>query len=96
MTVDRHAWFGRKRIGWGFGPRSWQGWLTVFIYALLMMTLPAYLGRQWGDRGVRIVWIVLSILFFIVFLCRTPRMNRPIASVLRIGGEEPAETGLGE
>lgn len=76
MTVDRRAWFGRKRIGWGFSPRSWQGWLTVFIYALLMMTLPACFGTQWGDRGVRIVWIVLSILFFIVFLWKLERPKR--------------------
>jgi hypothetical protein len=73
MTVDSHAWFGRKRFGWGFGPRSWQGWLTVLIYGLLMMTLPAYLGPQLGDHGVRMVWIGLTIVFFVVFFWKLER-----------------------
>jgi hypothetical protein len=73
MTVRSQGWFGRKRLGWGFGPRSWQGWLTVLIYALLMMTLPAYFGPQLGDRGIRIVWIGLTILFFVVFFWKLER-----------------------
>jgi len=27
------AWFGRKKIGIGWSPASWQGWLTVAVYA---------------------------------------------------------------
>lgn len=22
-------WFGRKRLGWGWGPRSWEGWAII-------------------------------------------------------------------
>ncbi|MEO6798411.1 MAG: hypothetical protein ABI178_00525 [Rhodanobacter sp.] len=76
MTVRSQGWFGRKRLGWGFGPRSWQGWLTVLIYALLMMTLPTYFGPQLGDRGVRIAWIGLTILFFVVFFWKFERPKR--------------------
>lgn len=26
-------WFGRKKIGWGWGlPQTWQGWLTVALF----------------------------------------------------------------
>ncbi len=28
MSTD---WFGRKRIGWGIRPASWEGWTTVLI-----------------------------------------------------------------
>jgi hypothetical protein len=77
MTDKSRAWFGRKRIGWGFGPRSWQGWLTVLIYALLMMTLPAYLGPQLGDNGVRTVWVGLTISFSVVFFWKLERVKRP-------------------
>ncbi|MBE1159913.1 hypothetical protein [Dyella acidiphila] len=73
MNSDNRAWFGPKRIGWGYGPRSWQGWLTVAIYALLMMTLPTFLGPQLGQNGVRTVWIVLTVLFFVVFFWKLDR-----------------------
>ena len=25
------GWFGPKRIGYGIGPRSWQGWLATAV-----------------------------------------------------------------
>ena len=28
---DRRPWFGPKRIGIGYGPRTWQGWLLVAV-----------------------------------------------------------------
>ena len=76
MTVDSHAWFGRKRMGWGFGPRSWQGWLTVFVYALSMITLPAYFGPQLSDHGVQLIWIGLTILFVVLFVWKLERPKR--------------------
>jgi len=30
-------WFGPKRLGWGLGPASWQGWLATAVYAGLMI-----------------------------------------------------------
>lgn len=29
-------WFGGKRFGRGFRPTSWQGWLTTFLYLVLL------------------------------------------------------------
>jgi len=26
-------WFGRKRIGWGLRPVTWQGWLVTIVFA---------------------------------------------------------------
>lgn len=26
------AWFGPKRIGWGWSPRNWQGWLVTAVF----------------------------------------------------------------
>jgi hypothetical protein len=28
----RRPWFGRRHIGFGVGPRTWQGWLVTAIY----------------------------------------------------------------
>jgi hypothetical protein len=33
------AWFGRKRYGYGWGPRTWQGWLitgALLVFAIFM------------------------------------------------------------
>jgi hypothetical protein len=73
MATENRYWFGHKRIGWGWGPRSWEGWLTVIIYVLLMMTLPYYLGPQLGDIGVRILWIGLTVVFIAIFFWKFER-----------------------
>lgn len=51
-------WFGPKLIGWGIGPRSWEGWvvLGVAIAALLLV------GRLPGVSGARAIIARLAIL----------------------------------
>lgn len=73
MATDNRYWFGRKRIGWGWAPRSWEGWLTVIVYALLMITMPYYLAPHLGDNGVRMAWIGLTVLFFVIFFWKLKR-----------------------
>ena len=29
--ITKHPWFGPKRIGWGWRPVSWEGWLATFV-----------------------------------------------------------------
>jgi hypothetical protein len=31
------GWFGRKRIGYGVGPRSWEGWLATAVFAAALI-----------------------------------------------------------
>lgn len=28
------GWFGRKKYGWGFGPRTWQGYALVISFII--------------------------------------------------------------
>jgi hypothetical protein len=28
---EKRPWFGPKRFGYGYGPRSWPGWLLVAV-----------------------------------------------------------------
>jgi hypothetical protein len=35
------GWFGRKQIGYGIGPRSWQGWVVSAI------AVAALVGHRW-------------------------------------------------
>jgi hypothetical protein len=34
----RRPWFGRKRFGYGIGPRTWQGWLLLAVLIALLIT----------------------------------------------------------
>lgn len=36
-TTSRKPWFGPKRIGWGVGPTSWQGWLIVALVVVALV-----------------------------------------------------------
>ena len=39
-------WFKRKRYGWGWVPITWQGWLTIVIYLVLVLLGSLFLGRN--------------------------------------------------
>ncbi|MGA1809845.1 MULTISPECIES: hypothetical protein [Sphingobium] len=36
---DPRIWFGPKRIGWGYGPRTWEGWAVVGLLVLAAVLL---------------------------------------------------------
>jgi len=41
-ATRRQPWFGQKRFGYGFGPRTWQGYLVTAIlagFAIIVGTL---------------------------------------------------------
>ena len=41
--IGRKAWFGPRRVGWGLGPASTEGWILTLIFSLL-----ATLSKRWG------------------------------------------------
>jgi hypothetical protein len=46
----KNPWFGQKMIGFGIGPRSWQGWLISLlgiIAELSIITLFHHLYPAW-------------------------------------------------
>ena len=43
--ITKHPWFGPKRIGWGWRPVSWEGWLiTVLCVAVVIAANIAFGG----------------------------------------------------
>jgi hypothetical protein len=44
----KRPWFGPKRIGWGYRPQTWQGWLvTAIMVAVLIGTATVAQGAPW-------------------------------------------------
>ena len=34
----KKPWFGRKKIGWGWGlPQTWQGWMLIIVFVALII-----------------------------------------------------------
>jgi hypothetical protein len=34
---DKQPWFGPKRFGYGYGPRTWQGWVVTAVLVLFVI-----------------------------------------------------------
>lgn len=32
-------WFGPKKIGWGYSPRTWEGWITLVVIVAVLITV---------------------------------------------------------
>lgn len=37
--AQKVLWFRAKRYGWGWVPNSWQGWLALVVYVLVLVLL---------------------------------------------------------
>ena len=46
MTNEKIFWFGLKRFGWGWVPITWQGWLSLLIYVLIILSNSNLFQRQ--------------------------------------------------
>ena len=60
--LRKKPWFGPKRIGWGFRPATWQGWLVMAVYiGALLLTIR--LGRS---SAVFVVLLILESAAFLI------------------------------
>ena len=46
---QKQPWFGAKRVGYGFGPRTWQGYLVTAVLVAFAITVASLTnGRMPG------------------------------------------------
>ncbi len=60
---DKKLWFRRKTYGWGWTPSTWQGWVVIAIYVLLI--LPIFSGKNSNYASLNDL-LLRSILPFII------------------------------
>jgi hypothetical protein len=65
----RQQWFGAKRFGYGFGPRTWQGYLVTAILTVFAIVVGALVKGRMPD-----------ILFVIIPVIAVPLIIRSIQS----------------
>jgi len=64
-------WFKRKIFGWGWTPASWQGWLTVFVFALVILWMGLSLAANPNPTNTDLLWFfveLLIIIFVLIFI----------------------------
>jgi len=40
--ITKEPWFGKRRVGWGLTPKSWQGWVVTLILILILILDSTY------------------------------------------------------
>ena len=60
--MTRTPWFGPKRrmIGWGWTPTSWQGFVVLIVFLILMLG-SVLLWHGWG-AGIAVPLLIAALL----------------------------------
>lgn len=54
-------WFKRKRFGWGYVPVTWQGWMLIAAYVLVItLAATAFLDGTPGESAFFILIFILA------------------------------------
>ena len=68
-TNDKQIWFPAKKYGWGWGlPCSWQGWVVLMAYPVLLIAGLLLIGLQHYGLAIAYGVALASALFIICLL----------------------------
>lgn len=67
----QHLWFKRKLYGWGWTPATWQGWLIVGMYILIVIGLAFAINENSSLHEVVLTFILPVVLLTstLIFTC---------------------------
>lgn len=64
-----HYWFKRKLFGWGWVPVTWQGWLVILTYIILVILFSLTIDENSPTQEVFFTFI-LPIMLLTITLVR--------------------------
>jgi len=74
VSAVSKAWFRRKRIGFGYTPQTWQGWVSVAVFLAILaatVTVAESLGAdETSGRNGAFVIAAIEIMGFMIFVRR--------------------------
>jgi len=62
----KHLWFKRKLYGWGWTPVTWQGWLTILLFLITILTISFSLPKEPTDS--QLAWFFISLIIVVALL----------------------------
>jgi hypothetical protein len=68
--VAGRPWFGRRRLGWGLTPVSWQGWALTGAYVILVVVLGFALAETQPWVYATLFAGASAVYAFVVFMTR--------------------------
>lgn len=48
MTDERRYWFRAKRYGWGWFPATWEGWIVLATFVVLLVVGSIFVIPRFG------------------------------------------------
>jgi uncharacterized membrane protein YhaH (DUF805 family) len=64
--MNKKMWFKRKLYGWGWTPATWEGWLIILLWIIILVSLVQTMDHEWFKNIIFII-IMTSILIFICY-----------------------------
>jgi len=61
-------WFKKKLYGWGWTPATWQGWLTILIYVVLLVLASVTFKKSYQEGDFIFAFISPVILITAAFI----------------------------
>ena len=61
--ITQKSWFGKKTVGYGPAPASWQGWIVTILF--LLTVILDFLHFRISITSI-IIFILALIVFFII------------------------------
>ena len=62
--ITKHPWFGPKRIGWGWRPVTWQGWLITVLFVGIVIWASIVFGSS-----AMTIYVGLAAVAVLVVIC---------------------------
>jgi hypothetical protein len=73
--ITQKSWFGKKNVGYGPAPATWQGWIVTLL--LILTIILDFLHYRISITSI-IIFIIALIVFFVITILTgwKPGMNR--------------------
>lgn len=53
----KHLWFKRKLYGWGWTPATWQGWMVILVWLVLVFAFSFTIDENSPTREVMFTFV---------------------------------------
>jgi len=63
-------WFGRRRVGWGMRPISWQGWLLTVVYMIAIYAAARLLATHHTTLFVGALVVITAVYIAVAWFTR--------------------------
>lgn len=61
--MKNKIWFVRKTYGYGWTPSTWEGWLVIFLWLILLIPLTVMIEYNWTLNLLGILFITALLIY---------------------------------